>query len=62
MNKAATQDLRAVSTWPTIEQVLAGGPAPSKLAEEAANMVTQLDRRKAPACTASTSPTPRRRR
>ncbi len=40
MNRAATQDLRAVSAWPTIEQVLAGGPAPSKLAEEAANMVS----------------------
>ena len=35
MNRAATQDLRAVKVWPTIEQVLAGGPAPSKLAEEA---------------------------
>jgi acyl-homoserine lactone acylase PvdQ len=41
MNKAATQDLRAVSTWPTIEKVLAGGPAPSKLAETAANIVTE---------------------
>ncbi len=41
MNRAATQDLRAVSTWPTIEKVLAGGPAPSKLAETAANIVTE---------------------
>jgi len=40
MNRAATQDLRAVKVWPVIEQVLAGGPAPSKLAEEAANLVT----------------------
>jgi acyl-homoserine lactone acylase PvdQ len=39
MNKAATEDLRAVKVWPTIEQVLAGGPAPSKLAEEAAGLV-----------------------
>ncbi|HYB23267.1 MAG TPA: penicillin acylase family protein [Solirubrobacteraceae bacterium] len=39
MNKAATEDLRAVKVWPTIEQVLAGGPAPSKLAEEAATLV-----------------------
>jgi hypothetical protein len=40
MNRAATQDLRAVKVWPVIEQVLAGGHAPSKLAEEAANLVT----------------------
>jgi acyl-homoserine lactone acylase PvdQ len=40
MNRAATQDLRAVKVWPVIEQVLAGGPAPSKLAEQAANLVT----------------------
>ena len=39
MNRAATQDLRAVKVWPTIEQVLAGGPAPSKLAEEAAGLI-----------------------
>jgi acyl-homoserine lactone acylase PvdQ len=39
MNKAATQDLRAVRVWPTIEQVLSGAPAPSKLAEEAAALV-----------------------
>jgi len=39
MNRAATQDLRAVKDWPVIEQVLAGGPAPSKLAEEAAGLV-----------------------
>ena len=36
MNKAATQDLRALLIWPTIKQVLATGPAPSKLAEESA--------------------------
>jgi acyl-homoserine lactone acylase PvdQ len=36
MNKAATQDLRAVEIWPTIEQVLnSPGPAPSALAKEA---------------------------
>ncbi len=40
MNRAATQDLRAVKVWPVIEQVLAGGPAPSKLAEQAAALVT----------------------
>src|SRR5450631_4662622 len=40
MNKAATQELRAVKVWPLIKQVLATGPAPSKLAEEAANVVS----------------------
>ena len=40
MNKAATQDLRAVKVWPLIKQVLATGPAPTKLAEEAANVVS----------------------
>jgi acyl-homoserine lactone acylase PvdQ len=40
MNRAATQDLRAVKVWPVIKQVLDGGPAPSKLAEEAANLIT----------------------
>ncbi len=41
MNRAATQDLRAIKVWPTIEQVLAGEPAPSKLAEQAANIVSE---------------------
>ncbi|MDQ6810358.1 MAG: penicillin acylase family protein [Actinomycetota bacterium] len=40
MNHAATQDLRAVKVWPVIRQVLAGGPAPSALAEQAAGLVT----------------------
>jgi acyl-homoserine lactone acylase PvdQ len=40
MNNAATQDLRAVKVWPVIKQVLAGAPAPSKLAEEAANLIS----------------------
>jgi acyl-homoserine lactone acylase PvdQ len=36
MNKAATQDLRAVEIWPTIEEVLnTPGTEPSKLAKEA---------------------------
>jgi len=39
MNRAATQDLRAVKDWALIRQVLEGGPAPSKLAEEAVAMV-----------------------
>lgn len=40
MNKAATQDLRAVRVWPVIEKVLAGGKAPSALAEEGASMIS----------------------
>jgi acyl-homoserine lactone acylase PvdQ len=40
MNRAATQDLRAVKDWPVIRQVLETGPAPSKLAEEAAGLVS----------------------
>jgi len=40
MNRAALQDLRAVKVWPVIKQVLAGSPAPSKLAEEAVAMVS----------------------
>jgi hypothetical protein len=40
MNRAATQDLRAIKVWPVIKQVLDGGPPPSKLAEEAANLVS----------------------
>ncbi len=40
MNRAATQDLRAVRVWPVIKQVLATGPAPSKLAEETAASIS----------------------
>ncbi len=40
MNRAATQDLRAVRVWPVISEVLAGGPAPSALAQQAANLVS----------------------
>jgi acyl-homoserine lactone acylase PvdQ len=41
MNNAATQDLRAIKVWPVIEQVLDGGPAPSKLAEQAVGLVSK---------------------
>jgi hypothetical protein len=41
MNRAATQDLRAVKVWPLIGKVLAGGPAPSALAEQAAKLVDE---------------------
>jgi hypothetical protein len=40
MNRAATQDLRAVKDWPLIKQVLEAGSAPSKKAEEAASLVS----------------------
>jgi acyl-homoserine lactone acylase PvdQ len=40
MNRAATQDLRAVQVWPVIQKVLEGGKAPSQRAQEAANLVT----------------------
>jgi acyl-homoserine lactone acylase PvdQ len=39
MNKAATQDLRAVRVWPIIRAVLQTGPAPSARAEAAAGLI-----------------------
>ena len=36
MNRAATEDLRVIEVWPIIRRVLNGGPAPSKLAAQAA--------------------------
>ncbi len=42
MNKAATQDLRGVEIWPTIEEILnTPGPAPSALALEARKVVNK---------------------
>ncbi len=41
MNNAATQDLPAVQVWPVIQQVLATGPAPSPLAEEAVKIINK---------------------
>jgi acyl-homoserine lactone acylase PvdQ len=40
MNRAATQDLRALEVWPLIAEVLAGGPAPNPLSQGAADQVT----------------------
>jgi acyl-homoserine lactone acylase PvdQ len=40
MNRAATQDLRAVKLWPVIKKVLAGSPAPTRLAQQAADLVS----------------------
>jgi Penicillin amidase len=39
MNRAATQDLRTVVVWPIIRRVLDGGPAPSRLAAQAAHLI-----------------------
>jgi acyl-homoserine lactone acylase PvdQ len=39
MNKAATQDLRAVRVWPAIREVLRTGSAPSARAEGAASLL-----------------------
>jgi acyl-homoserine lactone acylase PvdQ len=40
MNKAATQDLRAIDVWPAISDVLATGPAPNVRVKEAADLIT----------------------
>jgi len=40
MNRAATQDTKAVQIWPVISQVLAGGPAPDALTQQAADLVS----------------------
>jgi acyl-homoserine lactone acylase PvdQ len=40
MNKAATEDLRAVLVWPLISRVLAGGPAPNPQTQQAADLVS----------------------
>jgi acyl-homoserine lactone acylase PvdQ len=40
MNRAATEDLRAVEVWPVIKDVLATGPAPDPLTQQAADLVS----------------------
>jgi hypothetical protein len=40
MNRAATQDLRAVEVWPVIAAVLSGGAAPDARSQQAADLVT----------------------
>ena len=40
MNRAATQDLRALLVWPLVARVLAGGPAPDARTRQAADLVT----------------------
>ena len=39
VNRAATQDVRAVRVWPVINRVLAGGPAPDARSQQAADLV-----------------------
>jgi hypothetical protein len=39
MNRAATEDLRAIKVWPIIRRVLDGGPPPSRLAARAAALI-----------------------
>jgi len=39
MNRAATEDLRAIEVWPIIKRVLRGGRAPSKIAARAVALV-----------------------
>ncbi len=39
MNRAATEDLRAISVWPIIRRVLDGGRPPSRLAARAAALI-----------------------
>jgi acyl-homoserine lactone acylase PvdQ len=41
MNRAATEDLRAVKVWPVIKAVLATGPAPSGLALKASHFINK---------------------
>jgi acyl-homoserine lactone acylase PvdQ len=45
VNRAATQDLRAVEVWPTIRRVLAGGPAPDARSQRAVELVDAWVRR-----------------
>jgi Penicillin amidase len=40
MNRAATQDIKAVEVWPRIREVLATGPAPDPLTQQAADLVS----------------------
>jgi acyl-homoserine lactone acylase PvdQ len=39
VNRAATQDLRAVRVWPIVNRVLAGGPAPDARSQQAVDLV-----------------------
>jgi acyl-homoserine lactone acylase PvdQ len=39
VNRAGTQDARAVKVWPLVNRVLSGGPAPDERSQQAANLV-----------------------
>jgi acyl-homoserine lactone acylase PvdQ len=39
VNRASTQDLRAVEVWPVINRVLSGGPAPDARSQQAVDLV-----------------------
>jgi acyl-homoserine lactone acylase PvdQ len=39
VNRAATQDARAVKVWPLVNRVLSGGPAPDERSQQAVNLV-----------------------
>ena len=41
VNRASTQDLRAIEVWPTIRAVLSGGPAPDARSAEAVALVNK---------------------
>lgn len=45
MNRAATQDLRAVEAWPRVAAVLRGGPAPDARTRHAADLISAWARR-----------------
>lgn len=47
MNRAATQDLRAIADWPLVNEVLSGSPPPSALAGEAVTMLNEWVKHKA---------------
>jgi acyl-homoserine lactone acylase PvdQ len=47
VNRAATQDLRAVEVWPVVNRVLAGGPAPDARSQQAVDLVNAWVARKA---------------
>ena len=44
MNRAATEDIRAIEVWPMVNRVLRSGPAPDALSAQAATLVTEWAR------------------
>ena len=62
MNKAATQDFRAIQVWPTIQKVLEKTPAPSELAAKADKMILKWIKSGASLLREGTARRPPRRR